>query len=197
MQDACNWRQVACRPLVLGQRKRAGKKEYCIASEDCAFGPIGFERVRDVRAGEMLVITPEVHHHINPCPAHYYKALTGIDTSAVVLTYVLSMPHCEGISCSQSIGALTFLIEAERKAVQMAAHPMPMLMCFFSKLPSAARGRVWNTKQDMSHWRLHGAGHYECKHVSAGRECASICVLEDVICCAIARVDMIGFIHGH
>lgn len=28
-----------------------------MASEDCAFGPIGFQRVRDVRPGEMLVIS--------------------------------------------------------------------------------------------------------------------------------------------
>lgn len=46
------------RPLVLGKRSGPkGEEEWCVASEDCAFGPIGFERVRDVRPGEMLVIT--------------------------------------------------------------------------------------------------------------------------------------------
>jgi len=43
------------RPLVLGQRVSNARIEYCIASEDCAFGPIGFERVRDLAPGEMVV----------------------------------------------------------------------------------------------------------------------------------------------
>ena len=46
-----------CRPLVLGRRAGPGGDEWCVASEDCAFGPIGFERVRDVRPGEMIVVT--------------------------------------------------------------------------------------------------------------------------------------------
>lgn len=34
------------RPLVLGRRMDSqGREEWCIASEDCAFGPIGFDRV--------------------------------------------------------------------------------------------------------------------------------------------------------
>jgi amidophosphoribosyltransferase len=45
------------RPLVLGRRSSPAGDEYCIASEDCAFGPIGFERVRDVLPGEMVVIS--------------------------------------------------------------------------------------------------------------------------------------------
>lgn len=45
------------RPLVLGHRTSLdGKDEWAIASEDCAFGPIGFNRIRDVRPGEMIVI---------------------------------------------------------------------------------------------------------------------------------------------
>lgn len=37
-------------PLVLGKRSSpTGGDEWCVASEDCAFGPIGFERVRDVQ----------------------------------------------------------------------------------------------------------------------------------------------------
>ncbi|KAK9916686.1 hypothetical protein WJX75_005805 [Coccomyxa subellipsoidea] len=47
------------RPLVLGSRERGGRAEWCVASEDCAFGPIGFTRVRDVAPGEMIVITEE------------------------------------------------------------------------------------------------------------------------------------------
>ncbi|EIE26868.1 Amidophosphoribosyl transferase [Coccomyxa subellipsoidea C-169] len=45
------------RPLVLGSRERNGRTEWCVASEDCAFGPIGFTRVRDVAPGEMIVIS--------------------------------------------------------------------------------------------------------------------------------------------
>ncbi len=42
---------------MLGRRAGPGGDEWCVASEDCAFGPIGFERVRDVRPGEMIVVT--------------------------------------------------------------------------------------------------------------------------------------------
>ena len=48
---------MARRPLVLGRRQSLAGDEWCIASEDCAFGPNGFERVRDVSPGEMVVIT--------------------------------------------------------------------------------------------------------------------------------------------
>lgn len=49
------------RPLVLGKRPSADSSgiEWAVASEDCAFGPIAFERVRDVQPGEMVIITPE------------------------------------------------------------------------------------------------------------------------------------------
>lgn len=47
------------RPLVLGRRQGRRGEEWCVASEDCAFGPIGFERVRDVAPGEMVIITEE------------------------------------------------------------------------------------------------------------------------------------------
>ncbi len=47
------------RPLVLGKRTSEDGDEWCVASEDCAFGPIGFQRVRDVLPGEMIVITEE------------------------------------------------------------------------------------------------------------------------------------------
>lgn len=50
-----------------------------IASEDCAFGPIAFERVRDVQPGEMVIITPEgelvskqcIEGALNPCIFEY------------------------------------------------------------------------------------------------------------------------------
>ena len=46
------------RPLVLGQRVNAdGKDEWCVASEDAAFGPLGFKFVRDVNPGEAIIIT--------------------------------------------------------------------------------------------------------------------------------------------
>ena len=48
------------RPLVLGKRRSkidgVEKDEYIFASEDCAFGPIGYDRVRDVLPGEMIII---------------------------------------------------------------------------------------------------------------------------------------------
>jgi len=45
------------RPLVLGHRAGLdGQDEWCVSSEDCAFGPIGFTRVRDVRPGEAILI---------------------------------------------------------------------------------------------------------------------------------------------
>lgn len=50
--------KVLSRPLVLGKRESRHGDEWCVASEDCAFGPNGYERVRDVLPGEMVVITP-------------------------------------------------------------------------------------------------------------------------------------------
>lgn len=62
---------VDCRPLVLGSRERGGRTEWCVASEDCAFGPIGFTRVRDVAPGEMIVITGAPHRQ-SLLPARMY-----------------------------------------------------------------------------------------------------------------------------
>ncbi|CAG9467099.1 unnamed protein product [Pedinophyceae sp. YPF-701] len=47
------------RPLVLGTRDTEDGPEWAVASEDCAFGPLGFERVRDVAPGEMIIVTPQ------------------------------------------------------------------------------------------------------------------------------------------
>lgn len=45
------------RPLVLGKRSSAGGDEYIVASESVALDVLGFERLRDVRPGEGVVIT--------------------------------------------------------------------------------------------------------------------------------------------
>jgi amidophosphoribosyltransferase len=58
------------RPLVLGRRQGRRGDEWCVASEDCAFGPIGFERVRDVQPGEMIIIDDDgrlVTRQVAPC----------------------------------------------------------------------------------------------------------------------------------
>ena len=48
---------LGIRPLVLGRRLTEQGPEWCVASEDCAFGPLGFDRVRDVLPGELVIIT--------------------------------------------------------------------------------------------------------------------------------------------
>ncbi|MBN6152468.1 amidophosphoribosyltransferase [Xanthomonas sp. AmX2] len=45
------------RPLVLGKRDHAEGSEYIVASESAALDILGYQRVRDVRPGEALVIT--------------------------------------------------------------------------------------------------------------------------------------------
>ena len=62
-------RCVHGRPLVLGRRMTPKGEEWAVASEDCAFGPIGFKRVRDVLPGEMIVIDPEGKLHSKQCVA--------------------------------------------------------------------------------------------------------------------------------
>lgn len=68
------------RPLVLGHRKSEdGEDEWAFASEDCAFGPIGFTRVRDIQPGEAVLvtldgklITQQVHTgELHPCIFEY------------------------------------------------------------------------------------------------------------------------------
>lgn len=64
---------------MLGKRPSALGDEWCVASEDCAFGPIGFNRVRDVRPGEMIIIDSEgtltshqcVPGRLRPCIFEY------------------------------------------------------------------------------------------------------------------------------
>ncbi|ROU05210.1 amidophosphoribosyltransferase [Lysobacter enzymogenes] len=45
------------RPLVLGKRRVGAQDEYAVASESVALDLLGFERVRDVRPGEGIVVT--------------------------------------------------------------------------------------------------------------------------------------------
>lgn len=67
------------RPLVLGTRLTPDGPEWCVASEDCAFGPIGFKRVRDVHPGELIIITEEgdlitsqyMEQELTPCIFEY------------------------------------------------------------------------------------------------------------------------------
>ena len=55
------------------------KDEWCVASEDSAFGPLGFSRVRDVNPGEAILITEEgkmvsrqcVNAELSPCIFEY------------------------------------------------------------------------------------------------------------------------------
>ncbi|TWI08165.1 amidophosphoribosyltransferase [Aerolutibacter ruishenii] len=55
------------RPLVLGKRVSNGRDEYAVASESVALDLIGFERVRDVRPGEGIVITTDGQLHTRQC----------------------------------------------------------------------------------------------------------------------------------
>ncbi len=55
------------RPLVLGKRNSGGHDEYAVASESVALDLIGFERVRDVRPGEGILITESGELHTRQC----------------------------------------------------------------------------------------------------------------------------------
>ena len=55
------------RPLVLGKRVFNGRDEYVVASESVALDLLGFERLRDVRPGEGVVITAEGELHTRQC----------------------------------------------------------------------------------------------------------------------------------
>mmetsp|Transcript_12338 Transcript_12338/g.39100 ORF Transcript_12338/g.39100 Transcript_12338/m.39100 type:complete len:605 (-) Transcript_12338:51-1865(-) len=67
------------RPLVLGKRTTMKGNEWAVSSEDAAFGPIGFDLVRDVNPGECLIINPEgemiseqsVQPTLSPCIFEY------------------------------------------------------------------------------------------------------------------------------
>jgi amidophosphoribosyltransferase len=55
------------RPLVLGRRRGEAGDEYMVASESVALDILGFERLRDVRPGEGLVITARGELHARQC----------------------------------------------------------------------------------------------------------------------------------
>ena len=55
------------RPLVLGKRATANGDEYAIASESVALDILGFERLRDVKPGECVVVTARGELHVRIC----------------------------------------------------------------------------------------------------------------------------------
>src|SRR5690606_9988710 len=55
------------RPLVVGRREAEGGTEYAVASESVALDILGFERVRDVKPGEGIVITANGELHARQC----------------------------------------------------------------------------------------------------------------------------------
>ncbi|MGY4515425.1 amidophosphoribosyltransferase [Lysobacter sp. HA18] len=55
------------RPLVLGKRTSNGRDEYAVASESVALDLLGYERLRDVRPGEGIVVTADGTLHARAC----------------------------------------------------------------------------------------------------------------------------------
>ena len=55
------------RPLVLGRRETAEGIEYALASESVALDILGFIRLRDVKPGECVVVTPRGEIHSEAC----------------------------------------------------------------------------------------------------------------------------------
>lgn len=55
------------RPLVLGRRDGGNGVEYAVASESVALDVLGFERMRDLRPGEGVVITARGELHAGIC----------------------------------------------------------------------------------------------------------------------------------
>jgi amidophosphoribosyltransferase len=55
------------RPLVLGRRETAEGIEYALASESVALDILGFTRLRDVKPGECVVVTPRGEIHSEVC----------------------------------------------------------------------------------------------------------------------------------
>jgi glutamine phosphoribosylpyrophosphate amidotransferase len=96
------------RPLVLGTRLTAEGPEWCVASEDCAFGPISFKRVRDVQPGEMVIITEDgelvcsqcIEKRLCPCIFEYIylarpdSVLNNISVYALLRSYLWCLPEC-------------------------------------------------------------------------------------------------------
>jgi amidophosphoribosyltransferase len=55
------------RPLVMGKRNTDTGPEYAIASESVALDILGFERLRDVRPGECVIVTARGELHTQIC----------------------------------------------------------------------------------------------------------------------------------
>ena len=55
------------RPLVIGERDGATKKEYIIASENASFSALGFKTLRDVEPGEVVYIDSQGQLHSQQC----------------------------------------------------------------------------------------------------------------------------------
>lgn len=71
--------RAGIRPLVLGKRSTVLGNEWLFASEDVSLKALGFEKVRDVKPGEAILITPEgemisklcVNGKLRPCIFEY------------------------------------------------------------------------------------------------------------------------------
>ncbi len=57
----------AIRPLVYGERTQNGKKEHMFASESVALDTLDFDLVRDVEAGEAMIVTLDGKVHRKVC----------------------------------------------------------------------------------------------------------------------------------
>ena len=57
----------AIRPLVFGEKNVAGEKEFIFASESVALDTLDFELVRDVEAGEAMIVTLDGEVHSKVC----------------------------------------------------------------------------------------------------------------------------------
>ena len=55
------------RPIIFGERDTEAGKEYMIASESAAIGPLGFKIIRDIRPGEAVFITKDGTLHTRQC----------------------------------------------------------------------------------------------------------------------------------
>src|SRR5690606_7580741 len=55
------------RPLVIGKRTTPQGDEYAVASESVALDLAGFERLRDVAPGEVVVLTTDGQLHARQC----------------------------------------------------------------------------------------------------------------------------------
>ncbi|KAA6427811.1 MAG: amidophosphoribosyltransferase [Trebouxia sp. A1-2] len=137
------------RPLVLGRRTSDDGDEWCVASEDCAFGPIGFQRVRDVLPGEMIVITEDGWDIdcVVPVP-------DGSRPAAIQMSAELGLPYREGLVKNRYVGR-TFIMPDQRTrelSVRRKLNAMPAVFSGKSVLlvdDSIVRGTTMSQIVDM------------------------------------------------